>query len=192
MSRGLFFDLDGTLVDTLSSNIAAYSQAIRCVLGETVDVRDGLEREIRLGKSCKVFLGELIAGISDEDVRAIANKKAEFYPQYLGCSVLNVDMVDLIKRERAVGDSVIVLVTTAKEKNAMSVLNHHGLQDLFDYMVFGDNIVHLKPNPEIYLTALSLANVKAEETEAFEDTDAGIKAAEGAGIQAHRVVWNAE
>lgn len=192
MTKGLFFDLDGTLVDTLSSNVASYDQAIRCVLGEKIDVCDGLEREIGLGKSSNAFLKELIPGITDEQMRAVRSKKADFYPHHLADSVLNGDLVDFIKRKRADGDSLIVLVTTAKERNAMNVLKHHGIQDLFDRMVFGDGIKHLKPNPEIYLAALALVGANAEDSEAFEDTDAGIKAAEGAGIRAHRIVWDSK
>lgn len=188
MSKGLFFDLDGTLVDTLRSNVKAYHHAIQCVLGEHIDVRQGLFEEIKLGKSSEVFLRELVSGISDDEIRKIAVEKSRIYPECLDQSFLNESLIRFIEGQSK--GTTIVLVTTAKERNAMNVLRYHRIQDIFDFKVFGDHIQKLKPDPEIYLTALALTGLCCEDSEAYEDSEAGIRAAKNAGMIAHRVIWN--
>lgn len=188
-SRGLFFDLDGTLIDTRESNALAYLRAIGEVLG-SCDVDEAqLRCCIAEGKGCREFLRELIEGIEDEQIDAVASKKAQVYPEYLNESILNEELVRFMRDAKRGQGTVVVLVTTAKRKNALSALRHHGIEELFDHGVFGDDVSALKPDPEIYLKALEVSGVDPSHAEAFEDSEVGIRSATGAGIRAHRVDW---
>lgn len=65
------------------------------------------------------------------------------------------------------------------------VINHLtrlGLQHAFDAMKFGDEVTHLKPHPELYLSALALMGAKPEQAIALEDSPNGVKAAQNAGM----------
>lgn len=188
MNKGLFFDLDGTLVNTHESNASAYYQAIVDVLGEQRVNRDALYAEIAGGKNCRDFLRTLISDIDDGTIDAIARRKAQLYPDHLDASELNEDLVHFIREEKDAG-TVITLVTTAKRTNALNVLRYHGIEDLFDFMVFGDDVDALKPAPDIYLRALQVSGIDHPYAEAFEDSAAGIQAASNAGIRVHRVDW---
>lgn len=188
--RGLFFDLDGTLVDTHQSNTSAYLNAVHDVLPEASVSRVDLLRYIKAGKGYREFLSDLISGISDVDIISVSNRKSEIYPKYLGESRLNEVLVSRMKKWKEDPNAILVLVTTAKECNARNILEHHGILDVFDFAVFGDQVTAPKPNPEIYLKALELAGVDASDAEAFEDSDVGIEAARAAGISVTRVVWD--
>jgi HAD superfamily hydrolase (TIGR01509 family) len=61
-------------------------------------------------------------------------------------------------------------------------LTRLGLLDKFDAMKFGDEVVHKKPDPELYLAALELLGAKPEQAIALEDSPNGVRAAQNAGI----------
>lgn len=61
-------------------------------------------------------------------------------------------------------------------------LTRLGLLDKFDAMKFGDEVVHKKPDPELYLAALDLLGAQPEQAIALEDSPNGVRAAQNAGI----------
>lgn len=61
-------------------------------------------------------------------------------------------------------------------------LTRLGLLDKFDAMKFGDEVVHKKPHPELYLAALDLLGASPEQSIALEDLPNGVRAAQNAGI----------
>jgi beta-phosphoglucomutase len=177
--KGFFFDLDGTLVDTHRANYLAYKHAIENVTMRTLDQE--LEVMIRLGESSDVFLVKLLPGISNDDVLSINKLKKEVYPSYLGESRLNEYLANFLGQMSE--HYVTALVTTAKKTNAMSVMKAHNLEKYFNFMIFGDDVVSMKPRPDAYLLALKKSNLEAGDVIAFEDSEKGIIAAEAAGIK---------
>lgn len=57
-----------------------------------------------------------------------------------------------------------------------------GLDNVFDYIIAGNNVEHSKPNPEIFLKVIEHFNVNKDETIILEDSRNGILAAHNAGI----------
>lgn len=58
-----------------------------------------------------------------------------------------------------------------------------GLSNQFEVIVAGDEVESKKPNPDIYLKALSITGIPAENALAIEDSTAGVTAANRAGIE---------
>lgn len=93
-------------------------------------------------------------------------------------------------------DGVLELVSALKEKQmrvglatstvrsrALLTLKYAGVStDLFDALVFGDDVPTGKPSPDIYQKCLRMLGVLASETVVFEDSVNGVKAASNAGI----------
>jgi HAD superfamily hydrolase (TIGR01509 family) len=61
-------------------------------------------------------------------------------------------------------------------------LNRLGAMDLFDAIVTGGDVAHVKPDPELYLLALARLRLAASEAIVFEDAPNGVLAAKRAGI----------
>lgn len=177
--KGFFFDLDGTLVDTHEANFRAYRAAVEEITGVTLG--DELKVLIKAGESSNAFLPKLLPQATAEEVAAINAKKKEVYPEHLHVSELNDYLTTFLAQMAE--HSVTALVTTAKRKNAMAVLRQHDLEKHFDFMIFGDDVSSMKPDPEAYLLALERAGLTAEEALAFEDSQKGIDAATAAGLR---------
>jgi len=177
--KGFFFDLDGTLVDTHEANFLAYCRAIELVKG--VVLGDELRNSIKSGDSSFTFLSKLLPGIPMDEITAINSKKREIYPQHLHRSKLNHYLSTFLQQMSE--HYTTALVTTAKRENALAVLRQHNLEQYFSFMIFGDDVQVMKPDPQAYIAALKKAGLTAEEVLVFEDSQKGIEAATAAGIR---------
>lgn len=74
-----------------------------------------------------------------------------------------------------------ILVTSASHRLAKSFLEIQGLDRIFDCLITGDMVARSKPDPAIYLLALSKGYLTAAEAIAIEDSVSGISAA----VKAH-------
>ena len=174
--RGLFFDMDGTLVDSFMSNFEAYRLAIESV-GRTIDL---VTFAPTFGQRVDVFLPALFPDISTEDIELIKKEKTRVLPQFVHLARPNQPLINFIRSVR--GHHTTVLVTTATLVNALVVLKALAIEDLFDYFVTGDIVSTAKPHPEAYLKALEVTGLKVDEVLAFEDSETGIASARAAGI----------
>ena len=183
--RGLLFDLDGTLVDTSSVNYRAYAAA----LGEVgILVEPDVVAAAANGRHWSEFLPDLMqrAGTSG-DPGGVARRKGELYRQSIGQTRLNAPLVALAVASRP--QLRMAVVTTASSSSVHALLQCHGISELFDVIITGDDVTHRKPDPEAYLLALSRLGLVAAECIAFEDSDVGVRSARAAGLAVIRVVF---
>lgn len=176
--KAFFFDLDGTLINTHRANFFAYKKAIKQVVNFEAD--ESLLNYIRNGESSIEFIPKVVKGIDADDLNKINELKKRLYPQHVHELELNEFLSTFLKQ--MYGQSQTVLVTTAKRENALTVLRHYELDRYFTHMLFGEDVVKMKPSPEVYVRALQLVKLDANEVIAFEDSPKGIEAAVTAGV----------
>ena len=84
----------------------------------------------------------------------------------------------------AAGRVPVAIVSGAARAEIEPVIEAAGLTSLFTAIVTSDDIAHGKPDPEGYQRALELLGGKLDPTDVlvFEDTEAGIASARGAGM----------
>ena len=177
MIKGFFFDLDGTLVDTHQANFEAYKRAIFEVSGNEISFEDFKKG---IGHVAKTFLPWFAPGLEDADYKRIISLKAEYYKDLMHLTELNAGLIGLMDAVKE--DALIVLVTSAKRKNAEAVLAHHNLEKYFDYTIAAEDVGQSKPATAAYELALQKTGLLHHEAIAFEDSEAGKRAAEAAGI----------
>ena len=68
-------------------------------------------------------------------------------------------------------------------KTASKKLSSAGIIDFFEFVMSGDRAENSKPHPQIYLQAAEQLGLDPWECIVFEDSDNGVKAAHGAGME---------
>lgn len=89
-----------------------------------------------------------------------------------------IEVLELAKKYHA----KTAVASSSNRKQIEHYLEIEQIGHYFDVIVAGDEVKNGKPNPEIFLTACSKANVTPDRAIVLEDSPAGINAAHSAGI----------
>jgi len=177
--RGLIFDCDGTLVDSMPLHWRAW---------DTVCQRHGIDfAEERFyamgGVPSKKILGMLKTeqGL-DFDPAQVSREKEEAYLPLMR-EVKLIEPVAEIARANY-GKIPLGVATGGRTQFIRPLLEGLGVMDWFDALVTSDDVENPKPAPDTFLKAAALMGVPAEDCRAYEDTDLGMEAIRAAGMEA--------
>lgn len=79
-------------------------------------------------------------------------------------------------------EAKLALATSSKVPRAQIILENNRLGNFFDELIFGYEVQHGKPAPDIFLKAAEKLGEKPGECVVLEDSEASIRAAHAAGI----------
>ncbi|MGB4800583.1 MAG: HAD family phosphatase [Candidatus Saccharimonadales bacterium] len=175
-------DLDGTLCDVLPANVAAYSEAFTLA---GYDFDETAYRE-HFGYRFDEMMDLIAPHIPAKHRNIIASHKSAAYEKNLASIVPNTPLIHFLRYAKKSG-AKIGLCTTAKKVNATNVLRYLGIENLFDVIIFGEDVTKSKPDPECYVLAIKKLHAKPADSVIFEDTDIGMQAAIQAGAHAIKV-----
>lgn len=177
--KGLIFDCDGTLADTMPLHWKAW---------QTVTQRYRLhfpeERFYALGgvpsRDILKMLGEE-QGLKIDHL-AVAKEKEEAYLPSLP-QVREIQLVTRIARENF-GLMPLAVASGGMKHIIEQVLDHIGIRQLFTAIVTSEDVQRQKPAPDIFLEAARRIDVLPQFCRAYEDTDLGLQAIRAAGMEA--------
>ena len=176
-TKAFIFDLDGVIVDTAKYHYLAWQKIANELNIEFTHEHNELLKGVSRVRSLDIILelGKVTASQEDKD-RWLVQKNEE-YLSYL------VDM-----NESEILPGVFPILKFLKEnnqpialgsasKNARPILEKTGLLSYFDAIVDGNDVTNAKPDPEVFLMAAKLLNITPENSIVFEDSVAGVQAA---------------
>ena len=168
----VFFDMDGTLIETDFANFLAYNKAIEIVLRRKNAIT--YNPAYRFDKN---RLEERVRGLSEFQYRRIIQIKNELNKEFLHATYVNERLVNqLIKLSQK---KSIYLVTNAYAKRAQMTLSFHGLERYFNGMICIDD----RPtNANKYLHAVEYLCASPKKIVVFENEKKEIINAAKAGI----------
>jgi beta-phosphoglucomutase family hydrolase len=177
--KGLIFDLDGTLADTMPFHFEGWKKACK-KYGAHID-NTFLRKH--LGSPGWLIANEIIKNSNlsgSVTVEQIMNEKIEeFYKvQHLVKPIKPV--ADIVKKYY--GKLPMAVGTGGHRKAVERTLELTGLLRYFDIIVTANDVDNFKPHPETFLKCAELMNVEPQYIEVFEDGDFGIEAARMAGM----------
>ena len=177
MIKYIITDFDGTLVDTMKANMAAYTEAFEKSGYEFSDELYSKAFGLRFDDMCDAL------GVSqNKTVRdKIRTLKSEAYPKYFDLIKVNKELLHFIA---SLPNMKVAIATTAAKKNFDNVMKKVLKGVTVDAVVTGEDVEHGKPAPDVYQKAMEkLGCTNPDEVLVFEDSAVGIKAAEEAGIK---------
>ena len=180
--KGFIFDLDGVIVDTAKYHFLAWKK-----LANSIDIDFTEHQNEQLKGVSRVHSLEKILkwgnrSISDDLFNELLISKNEDYLSYI--QQMNEDEIldEVPKILNFLKDQEQKIALGSASKNARRILQSVRLSDHFDAIVDGNDVQKAKPNPEVFLIAAEKLNVEPDNCIVFEDSIAGIQAANNANM----------
>ena len=180
--KGFIFDLDGVIVDTAKYHFLAWR---KLALSIGIDFNE-LQNEQLKGVSRVKSLEKILAWgnktISEAKFMELMARKNDDYLSYIEAMNDSEILPDVSKVLNYLITQKQSISLGSASKNARIILRKVNLFKKFDAIVDGNDVSQAKPNPEVFLIAAGLLNIKPENCIVFEDSVAGIQAANTANM----------
>ena len=183
--KAVIFDMDGVLFDTervyLESWIKVFKEYGYTMTKEMYIPLMGTGRKNVKEVFKKTFgdnipIEEMYVKKDELLFKAIDNNEV---PLKLGA----IDILCYLKEE----GYKIALATSAKRDRVTKQIQANNMNNMFNAIVCGDDVVNSKPDPEIFLKAAKKLDVNPENCVVIEDSLAGIKGANKGGMKGSHV-----
>ena len=177
--RGLIFDCDGTLADTMPLHWRAWQ-----VISSKHSFHFPEDRFYALGGVPSRDILKIIRaeqGIT-MDPLTVAREKEEVYLPLIS-QVEPINQVVGIARQNQ-GRLPMAVASGGTRQIITQVLEHLGILQLFQAIVTSEAVAHQKPAPDIFLEAARRIGIPPGECRAYEDTDLGMQAIRSARMDA--------
>lgn len=175
--RGLIFDCDGTLADTLPLHYAAWEETFA-----TLGLHCPLEFLLRHNGKPTDRIVALYNAEFDRHIdihQFTADKERRTYARLDQAKPLE-PVAALARRYH--GRLPMAVVSGSNRANVERALEATGLCVLFPVVLTADDGLPPKPNPDLFLEAARRLGVEPKDCQVFEDADAGLDAARRAGM----------
>jgi len=180
--KAFIFDLDGVIVDTAKYHYLAWQKiANRLGIDFTHEHNELLKGVSRI-RSLDIILelGNVQARQEDKDqwLTQKNNDYLAFIENMQADEILTgvVPVLDWLKRHNQ------LITLGSASKNARPILEKVNILHYFDAIVDGNDVTNAKPDPEVFLRAAQLVGKPAAGSVVFEDSVAGLQAANAAGM----------
>jgi len=195
--KAFIFDLDGVIVDTAKYHYLAWQKLAQQLGIEFTPEHNEELKGVSRVRSLDIILG--LGGIkaSQEDKNKWLIQKNEDYLSYL----VNMDESEILPGVLPVlhylKDKNQLIALGSASKNARPILEKTGIINLFDAIVDGNDVSNAKPDPEVFIQAAKKLHTANESSFVFEDSVAGIQAANIAnmtsiGIGDEKILYEAK
>jgi HAD superfamily hydrolase (TIGR01509 family) len=192
--KGFFFDQDGVIIDTeRDGHRVAFNRAFKAfgfsthwdveIYKELVQIGGGKER-MRHYLHESGFGKPVAPHEEDSLIKQLHARKTDLFIELIesGSLPLRPGLRRFMTEVNAL-DLVLGVCTTSNERAAQAITTNILGEIRFDFVLAGDIVRRKKPDPEIYILALSQSGLKPEECVVIEDSYNGVEAAKEAGLK---------
>ena len=178
----IIFDLDGTLVDSQPAALGATVEALSRfgVHATDAEVREQFGGGAR--KILRYFLErDLDPDEAEEVIDEITALRNELQLSYTDRVILLPGVERLLKSLKT-NRYRLAIATMSARNIAMDVTTFHGISDCFDAMLTADDVVKVKPDPEILIMTIGRLGGQVDRTLYVGDSSHDLEAAVNLGM----------
>jgi beta-phosphoglucomutase-like phosphatase (HAD superfamily) len=177
--KGLVFDCDGTLADTMPLHWRAWQ-----VIAAKYKLHFPQDRFYSLGGVPSRDILKMLAeeqGVTLDHIQAAHEKENAYLP--LMAEVEPIHVVVEIAKENF-GKIPMAVASGGTQPIIVQVLEHLKIRHLFNAVVTSEMVNNQKPAPDIFVEAARRIGIEPKFCRAYEDTDLGMQAIRSAGMDA--------
>ena len=174
MKKGIIFDMDGTIVDSLPYHYKAWK-----IFFKENKVENFSERlkDYKGGGTLDLLTAVYGDKYSRKELKIMTDDKEIIFREIYKNNVVPIigfmDMFELIKSKKI----LVGIASNAIRKNVKMILSELKIYEKFDSIICGDEVKRGKPDPEMFDETIDRFNLKKEECLIFEDSVEGVSAA---------------
>lgn len=180
--KGFIFDLDGVIVDTAKYHFLAWKKLANSLGIDFTEEENEQLKGVSRVRSLEKILSWGNKTISEDKFMELMSAKNTDYLSHISKMDEEEILPDVPKILNLLKDKEQPISLGSASKNARTILERVNLKKHFDAIVDGNDVSKAKPDPEVFLIAAKLLNVKPEHCIVFEDSVAGVEAANAANM----------
>ena len=176
----ILFDMDGVLIDAKEWHYEALNESLN-IFGKQISrydhltVFDGKPTKDKLLMLSKI--GELPV-----ELHPIINKMKQKYTMRKIFNLCKSNFTHQRTLSKLKSNGIKMAVCSNSIRNSVEfMLKNAGIIEYFDFFISNEDVKKGKPDPEMYLNAMTKFNAKPDECLILEDNENGIKAALASG-----------
>lgn len=181
-TKAFIFDLDGVIVDTAKYHYLAWKKIADSLNIEFTHEHNELLKGVSRVRSLEIILGLGSVEATQEDKDQWLHQKNEDYLNYITNMKEDEILEGVVPVLQFLKDNGQPIALGSASKNARPILEKVNILHYFDAIVDGNDVTNAKPDPEVFLRAAQMLGKPAGESVVFEDSVAGIQAANIAGM----------
>lgn len=180
MIKGIIFDMDGTIVDSLPYHYEAWK-----IFFNENKVENFSEKlnEYKGGGTLDLMRTVYGNQYSKKELKKMSEDKEKIFRKIYKGEIKQIlgfkNFLDELKSK----DIMVGLASNAIRKNVSMIINELEIYDYFDSIICGDEVINGKPNPEMFNETIDRFNISKDECLIFEDSLEGVLAAKNSGVK---------
>ena len=180
MIKGIIFDMDGTIVDSLPYHYEAWK-----IFFNQNKVENFSEKlnEYKGGGTLDLMRTVYGNQYSKKELKKMSEDKEKIFRKIYKGEIKQIlgfkNFLDELKSK----DIMVGLASNAIRKNVSMIINELEIYDYFDSIICGDEVINGKPNPEMFNETIDRFNINKDECLIFEDSLEGVLAAKNSGVK---------
>lgn len=180
--KAFIFDLDGVIVDTAKYHFQAWKKLANSIGVDFTEHQNEQLKGVSRVKSLEKILTWGNKNVSEDEFMELMAIKNNDYLNYINKMDESEILPDVTRILNQLSQEKQGIALGSASKNARVILEKVNLIQEFQVIVDGNNVTKAKPNPEVFLKAAQQLSIEPKQAIVFEDSVAGVKAANIAGM----------
>ena len=183
LPKACIFDLDGVIVDTVPAHYVAWkTMADELHISFSEDDNEQLKGVSRIDSMKRILeMGAMTR--SDEEILEMTARKNDIYVDIISKMTFEDILPGVTSFIEKLKDRGVAVAIGSSSKNTPTILKAVGLDNAFDVVVDGNQILHSKPHTEVFLKDHDRVSYAPQDCVLCDDAISGVQAAKNGNMK---------